>query len=207
MLRHVFIRYTVALLAVIACLELRLLLNPFLGVNVPFITFFFGVMVAAWYGGFGPGIVAALASTVVADHFFIAPVGSFSFNSANVLALSLFVMEAIGISVLSEALHRAKQEAEDGSLKMKHLLDSISEAFVAVDTMPGWLQPIAEANPFTKVTDASRALYNGQSPGADLWISIAWAVGITVVFGLLYAYFRAKGGYRAVKLQGAGEAS
>jgi PAS domain S-box-containing protein len=134
MWRHVFIRYTVALLAVIACLELRLLLNPFLGVNVPFITFFFGVMVAAWYGGFGPGIVAALASTVVADHFFIAPVGSFSFNSANVLALSLFVMEAIGISVLSEALHRAKQEAEDGSLKMKHLLDSISEAFVAVDT-------------------------------------------------------------------------
>jgi PAS domain S-box-containing protein len=134
MWRHIFIRYTVALLAVIACLELRLLLNPFLGVNVPFITFFFGVMVAAWYGGFGPGIVAALASTVVADYFFIAPVGSYSFNSANALGLSLFVMEAIGISVLSEALHRAKQEAEDGSLRMKHLLNSISEAFVAVDT-------------------------------------------------------------------------
>jgi PAS domain S-box-containing protein len=136
MWRQVFIRYAVALLAVIACLELRLILNPFLGVNVPFITFFFGVMVAAWYGGFGPGILAALVSTVAADHFFIAPIGSFSFNSTNVLALSLFVAEAIGLSVLSEALHRAKQEAEDGSLRMKHLLDSISDAFVAVDT--GW---------------------------------------------------------------------
>jgi PAS domain S-box-containing protein len=133
MTRQVFIRYAVALLAVAACLEFRLLLNPFLGANVPFITFFFGVMVAAWYGGFGPGILAALVSTVVADHFFIAPVGSFSFNSSNVLALSLFVIEAIGISVLSEALHRAKQEAESGSLKMKHLLNSISDAFVAVD--------------------------------------------------------------------------
>ncbi|HJR75585.1 MAG TPA: response regulator [Nitrospiraceae bacterium] len=133
MWRHLFIKYAVALLAVIACLELRLILNPFLGVNVPFITFFFGVMVAAWYGGFGPGILAALASTVVADHFFIAPVGTLSFNSANVVALSVFVLEAMGISVLSGALHRAKQEAEDGSLKMKHLLDSISEAFVAVD--------------------------------------------------------------------------
>ena len=59
MTRQVFIRYAVALLAVIACLELRLLLNPFLGVNVPFITFFFGVMVAAWYGGFGPATTAA----------------------------------------------------------------------------------------------------------------------------------------------------
>ena len=133
MWRQIFLKYAVAILAVIACLELRLLLTPFLGVNVPFITFFFAVMVAAWYGGFGPGILAALVSTVVADHFFIAPVGSFSFNSANVVALSIFVLEAIGISLLSEALHRAKQAAEAGTLEMKHLLNSISDAFVAID--------------------------------------------------------------------------
>jgi hypothetical protein len=34
----------------------------------------------------------------------------------------------------------------------------------------------------TKVTDASRALYNGRDPGSDVWISLAWAIGITVVF-------------------------
>ena len=49
----------------------------------------------------------------------------------------------------------------------------------------GWLQPIAEHNPVTKVTDASRALYNGRDPGADVWISLAWAIGITVVFATL----------------------
>jgi ABC-2 type transport system permease protein len=61
----------------------------------------------------------------------------------------------------------------------------ISSAFVAPENMPSWLQPIAEHNPVTKVTDASRALYNGRDPGADPWIALAWAAGITIVFGYL----------------------
>ena len=61
----------------------------------------------------------------------------------------------------------------------------ISSAFVSPENMPGWLQPIAEHNPVTKVTDASRALYNGRDPGNDVWISLAWAIGITVVFATL----------------------
>jgi ABC-type multidrug transport system permease subunit len=61
----------------------------------------------------------------------------------------------------------------------------ISSAFVSPENMPGWLQPIAEHNPVTKVTDASRALYNGRDPGNDVWISLAWAIGITLVFATL----------------------
>ena len=56
-------------------------------------------------------------------------------------------------------------------------LTFISSAFVAPENMPSWLQPIAEHNPFTIVTDASRALYNGRDPGNDVWLSIAWAIG------------------------------
>ena len=61
----------------------------------------------------------------------------------------------------------------------------VSSAFVDPSTMPGWLQPIADHNPFTTVTNAVRALYNGMDPGSDLWLSIAWAAGITVVFAAL----------------------
>ena len=61
----------------------------------------------------------------------------------------------------------------------------ISSAFVAPENMPGWLQPIAEHNPVTTVTDAGRALYNGRDPGSDPWIALAWAVGITIVFATL----------------------
>lgn len=66
-------------------------------------------------------------------------------------------------------------------------LTFVSSAFVDPDSMPGWLQPIAEANPFTIVTDATRALYNGNDPGSDLWVAIAWAIGLTIVFASLAA--------------------
>ena len=33
-------------------------------------------------------------------------------------------------------------------------------------------QPIAEHNPFTKLTDACGALYNGYDPGNDAWIAL-----------------------------------
>ena len=61
----------------------------------------------------------------------------------------------------------------------------VSSAFVSPENMPSWLQPIAEHNPVTIVTDASRALYNGRDPGNDPWIALAWAIGITVVFATL----------------------
>ena len=66
-------------------------------------------------------------------------------------------------------------------------LTFVSSAFVDPQSMPSWLEPIAEANPFTKVTDATRALYNGRSAGNDAWIAFAWAVGIIVVFAWLSA--------------------
>ena len=64
-------------------------------------------------------------------------------------------------------------------------LTFISSAFVDPSMMVGWLQPIAENNPFSILTDACRALYNGYDPGNDAWIALAWAVGITIVFAYI----------------------
>lgn len=64
-------------------------------------------------------------------------------------------------------------------------LTFVSSAFVPPETMPGWLQPIANNNPFTIVTNATRALYNGRDPGSDLWVAWGWAIGITLVFAWL----------------------
>jgi ABC-2 type transport system permease protein/oleandomycin transport system permease protein len=61
----------------------------------------------------------------------------------------------------------------------------ISSAFVDPSRMPDWLEAIANANPFSIVTDVVRDTYNGVDPGSDLWVAIAWIVGITVVFSFL----------------------
>jgi ABC transporter DrrB family efflux protein len=64
-------------------------------------------------------------------------------------------------------------------------LTFISSAFVPVDSMPGWLQPVAEHNPITKMVDATRALFLGTPAGNDIWLSVLWSFGFIVVFGML----------------------
>jgi len=64
-------------------------------------------------------------------------------------------------------------------------LTFVSSAFVPVATMPGWLQPIAEANPITVVVDAGRALWVGAPAGNAVWGAVAWSAGIAIVFAVL----------------------
>ncbi|MGF1661488.1 MAG: ABC transporter permease [Kineosporiaceae bacterium] len=55
-----------------------------------------------------------------------------------------------------------------------------SSAFVPTESMPGWLQAFADANPITLTVDGLRAL----ALGGDLdpvWWSLVWAAGITAV--------------------------
>jgi ABC-2 type transport system permease protein/oleandomycin transport system permease protein len=64
----------------------------------------------------------------------------------------------------------------------------VSSALVPTDTMPGWLQPIAENNPFTTMVDAARALFLGTPAGNDVWGAVVWCIGIVAVFGPLSAW-------------------
>jgi ABC transporter DrrB family efflux protein len=64
----------------------------------------------------------------------------------------------------------------------------VSSAFVPVESMPGWLQPIAEHNPFTTMVDAARALFVGTPAGNDVWLAVAWSLGIIAVFSVLSAW-------------------
>jgi len=51
--------------------------------------------------------------------------------------------------------------------------------------MPSWLEPLASVNPFTVMVDAVRALFIGTPAGNNVWLAVAWATGIVVVFGTL----------------------
>ena len=64
----------------------------------------------------------------------------------------------------------------------------VSSAFVPVGSMPGWLQPIAEHNPFTTMVDAARALFLGTPAGNDVWLAAVWTIVIIAVFAPLSAW-------------------
>jgi ABC-2 type transport system permease protein len=61
------------------------------------------------------------------------------------------------------------------------LLPFISSAFVPTATMPGPVRAFAENQPVTSIVNAIRNLFAGQPVGTDIWIALAWCVGILVV--------------------------
>ena len=60
-------------------------------------------------------------------------------------------------------------------------LPFISSAFVPTDTMPGPVRAFAENQPVTSIVNAIRDLFTQQPVGTDIWIALAWCVGILVV--------------------------
>lgn len=69
-------------------------------------------------------------------------------------------------------------------------LPFISSAFVPTASMPPLVRAFAENQPVTSIVEAIRALLAGQTVGSDLWVALAWCLGITVV-----AYFFAARAY------------
>ena len=60
-------------------------------------------------------------------------------------------------------------------------LPFISSAFVPTDSMPGPVRVFAENQPVTAIVNAIRDLLTAQPVGTDLWVALAWCVGILVV--------------------------
>lgn len=60
-------------------------------------------------------------------------------------------------------------------------LPFISSAFVPTATMPGPVAWFAEHQPVTAIVDTTRALFAEQPVGSDIWIALAWLVGILVL--------------------------
>ena len=72
-------------------------------------------------------------------------------------------------------------------------LPFISSAFVPTATMPGPVRVFAEYQPVTSIVDAIRDLFTEQPVGADIWVALAWCVGILVIaYVVAMAVYRRK---------------
>lgn len=70
-------------------------------------------------------------------------------------------------------------------------LPFLSSAFVPTESMPGPVRWFAENQPVTSIVNTIRDLLAGQPVNADIWIALAWCLGI-----LLVAYAAAMTIYR-----------
>ena len=67
-----------------------------------------------------------------------------------------------------------------------------SNVFVPVDTMPGWIRAVAEANPVSHLVDALRGLLMGGPVAEPVLGTVLWMAGFVVLFAplSLLAYSR-----------------
>jgi ABC-2 type transport system permease protein len=72
-------------------------------------------------------------------------------------------------------------------------LPFISSAFVPTKTMPGPVRVFAEYQPVTSIVNAIRDLFTQQPVGSEIWIALAWCVGLLIVaYGFAMRIYRRK---------------
>jgi PAS domain S-box-containing protein len=114
--RSPWLRYGIAVVAVTASTLLRLALDPVLGTNIPYATYFLAVLVTAWACGLGPALLALFLGAVTAAYFFIPPHNSMSVTgAANMVGLILYLSVGIIGALLSQEMHRARRRAESNA--------------------------------------------------------------------------------------------
>lgn len=147
--------------------------------------------------------VAPLAGRIVADIArnaltvavitVVAVAMGFRFQNGLLGAVVYFAVPlAVGFGIawfmVTVAMSADSAESAVGALNAVLLLMTFfSTGFVKLDDLPGWAQPIASANPVSHIAAAMRSATTAGEPvfGFDAWVSVAWAVGLTVVFGFL----------------------
>jgi ABC-2 type transport system permease protein len=72
-------------------------------------------------------------------------------------------------------------------------LPFISSAFVPTDSMPGPVRAFAENQPVTSIVNAIRDLYTQQPVSTDIWIALAWCLGLlSVAYALAIGIYHRK---------------
>ncbi|WP_151484727.1 ABC transporter permease [Streptomyces albicerus] len=130
-------------------------------------------------------VLQSIASVVLVGAVGVA----IGFRSTNATALEwlaafgLLALFALALTWIAVGMGLISPNAEAASNNALPLifLPLISSAFVPIDTMPGWFQPIAEYQPFTPAIETLRGLLLGTEIGHNGWLAIAWCLGLTAL--------------------------
>lgn len=170
--RAALLQYGSAVAAVLVATFVRELLDPVLGEEVPFVTYFVAVVFSAWYGGWGPAVLSLALGTVSAAVFVIPPEREFLIGrAAGWVALGVFVFMGGVTALLTENLRAAEKRAEVTALealaqreRLWTTLTSIGDGVIVTDesgrvrilnpmaeSLTGWSLERARGQPLSEV--------------------------------------------------------
>jgi PAS domain S-box-containing protein len=101
---------------------------------IPFALFFPAVVLSAWYGGLGPGVVATLLSAALGKWFFMPLTHSWTMeNAGTFLSLVTFLFSASIIVLAIERMHKVRSDQARQGLLTTLTLASIGDAVISTD--------------------------------------------------------------------------
>ncbi len=101
-------RYGLSLLVILIAFFLTKLLWPV--IQPAPVPLFFAAILAAFWGGFGPGLFAAVISALVIDFFFIPPFDHFEWTYPNLIRMGVFIAVSSLVSWLNTTRKRLMDE-------------------------------------------------------------------------------------------------
>jgi signal transduction histidine kinase/PAS domain-containing protein len=119
-------RYAAAALIVLLALIIQRTVWPFMS-SSPFLFFYGAVMLAAWWGGWGPGLLATGLSMAAVNYYFLPPDHTFHVSMGDAVALGIFALLSLMVIRLNVALQRTNAERAE-LLKRERTVRSEAEA-------------------------------------------------------------------------------
>jgi ABC transporter DrrB family efflux protein len=100
----------------------------------------------------------------------------------SIMVVALFSLALSWIFVFVGLTVKVPEAAQSAGFVVIFPLIFASSIFVPVSTMPSWLESFAMISPVTSTVDAARALAIGGEVAGPLLHTLAWTVGILLVF-------------------------
>lgn len=123
--RPIFFQYGISVLVFGLALLLTHLLWPLIEPSSSTL-FFAAIMLAAFYGGLGPGILVSVLSALAIDYFFVTPFRGFELSVANTVRAGVFMLVAIMTSWLNASRKRLMEDIRDRNREREKLVTQIS---------------------------------------------------------------------------------
>jgi two-component system sensor histidine kinase/response regulator len=121
--------YLFALVATAATLGVRFALEAPLEGQPTLVMFTIPIMLSAYAGGLGPGLVATGLSYLASSYYLLPPIHSFLVASGAERWQQFFVaLAGVVISLANEALHRARRQARSAIRNHQHAEDRASQS-------------------------------------------------------------------------------
>jgi PAS domain S-box-containing protein len=125
--------YVVALAGFAGALLFRYVFRDALGLKVPYLQFYPAIILAAWYGGLGPGVLTTALSTIVAMFVLLPPSGMAVTDSADQLSLGVFIATGVVISWLNHRVRLAQQAALGRAERLDAILNMTADGIIVID--------------------------------------------------------------------------